>query len=135
MLEEYSNAVNEFNKQLQAAGNRVPGALIQRNQNPGPKYARRFFQIAEQERRTTAGFQALYLACVADDASAKGGVFKQAVDRILEDYAKQPWLHRAFQGTLRRGPRLGACPLSRRRSSGTRTVTCREPPATTWPST
>ncbi len=98
MLEEYSNAVNEFNKQLQAAGNGFQATLIRRNQNPGPKYARRFFQIAEQERRTTAGFQALYMACVADDASAKGGVFRQAADRILEDYVKQPWLHRAFQG-------------------------------------
>ncbi len=35
---------------------------------------------------------------MADDASAKGGVFQPALDRILEDYARQPWLHRAFQG-------------------------------------
>jgi WD40 repeat protein/S1-C subfamily serine protease len=100
MLEEYSAAINEFNRALQAAGNGFQAGLIRRTQNPGPKYAKRFFQIADQQRRTTAAFQALYLACVTDDASAPGSVFKPALDRILEDYAKDSWLHHAFQGVV-----------------------------------
>jgi WD40 repeat protein/S1-C subfamily serine protease len=97
MYDEYLNAVNEYNRQLQAATNRFQQALIQKTQNPGPKYAKRFFQIADQNRRSPAGFQALYLACVADDATAQGSVFKPALDRILEDHAKERWLHQAFQ--------------------------------------
>jgi len=98
MYEEYTNAANEFNKQLLGAPNQFQRELIRRTQNPGPKYAKRFLQIADQERRTTAGFQALYWACMADDASVPGSVFKQALDRILEDHAKERWVHHAFQG-------------------------------------
>jgi WD40 repeat protein/S1-C subfamily serine protease len=98
MYEEYSNAVNEFNKQLQGARNQFQQELVRRTQDPGPKYAKRFLQIADQERRTTAGFQALYLACVADSPAAAGSVFKQAVDRIIADHAQERWLHHAFQG-------------------------------------
>ncbi len=97
MYEDYSNAYNEFNKQLQGARNQLEYNLINRTQNPGPKYAKRFFQIAGQERRTTSAFQALFLACVTDNPSAPGSVFKQALDRILEDHAKERWLHHAFQ--------------------------------------
>ena len=84
--------------QLGRAQNQIQLNLIQRTQDPGPKYARRFWEIAENERRTTAGFQALYLACYADNPSAPGSVFKQAIDRILEDYATKRWLHQIFQG-------------------------------------
>ena len=98
MYEEYSNAVNEFNKQLQGARNQFQYDLVQRTQNPGPKYAKRFLQIADKERRTTAAFQALYIACVADNPSAPGSIFKQAVDRILADHVEERWLHHAFQG-------------------------------------
>jgi WD40 repeat protein len=98
MYEEYSNAVNEFTRQLRGATNQFQIALIRKTQNPGPKYAKRFFQIAEGNRRSTTGFQALYLACVADDPAAPGSVFKPAIDRILEDHAKERWVHHAFQG-------------------------------------
>jgi len=104
MYEEYTNAANEFNKQLQGARNPVQYELVRRTQNPGPKYAKRFLQIADQERRTTAGFQALYWACMADDASVPGSVFKQAVDRILSDHAKERWVHHAFQGLFGEDP-------------------------------
>jgi WD40 repeat protein/S1-C subfamily serine protease len=98
MFEEYTNAANEFNKQLLGAPNPLQRELVRRTQNPGPKYAKRFLQIADQERRTTAGFQALIWACMADDASVPGSVFQQALDRILEDHAKERWVHHAFQG-------------------------------------
>jgi WD40 repeat protein/S1-C subfamily serine protease len=98
MYEEYTSAVNEFNKQIQGATNQFQLAIIQKTQNPGPKYAQRFFQIAERDRKSTAAFQALYLACVADDSAAQGSVFKTALDRILEDHATKRWVHHAFQG-------------------------------------
>jgi WD40 repeat protein/S1-C subfamily serine protease len=98
MYQEYLNAAAEFNKQLQGASNNFQYELIRRTQDPGPKYAKRFLQIAENERRKTGGFQALYLACVADNPAAAGSIFKQAVDRILADHTRERWLHHAFQG-------------------------------------
>ena len=38
------------------------------------------------------------MACYADDPAVPESVFKQALDRILEDHATARWLHRAFQG-------------------------------------
>ncbi len=98
MFEEYTSAMSQFNLQIARAQNQFQAGLIQRTQDPGPKYAKRFWQIAQDVRRTTAGFQALYMACYADNPAAPGSVFKQAVDRILEDYATKRWLHQIFQG-------------------------------------
>ncbi|MGP0062318.1 MAG: trypsin-like peptidase domain-containing protein [Isosphaeraceae bacterium] len=97
MYEEYSNAANEYNKQLQGARNQIEYGLISRTQNPGPKYAKRFFQIASQEPRSISAFQALFLAVASDDPAAPGSVFKPALDRMLQDYAKERWFHHVFQ--------------------------------------
>jgi len=99
--DDYINAIGQFRTQLQNADNRFQYDLVMRLQNPGPKYAKRFFQIAQAERKSIAAFQALYLACVADVPRAPGSLIKQALQRILEDHAKERWLHHAFQGLSR----------------------------------
>jgi WD40 repeat protein len=103
MYVEYYNAANEFNKQLENATNALQYRMVWATQNPGPKYARRFFQIADRQRRTTAAFQALYLACLADNnPAAQGSTLKQALDRILVDHSQERWLDDGFQGIARK---------------------------------
>ena len=58
MYAEYQNAMAQHERPL--------GFLERRPDHPGPKYAQRFVQIAERERKSALAFQALWLACLVD---------------------------------------------------------------------
>jgi WD40 repeat protein len=98
MYTEYTNAYREWQRMIQGARTQIEQATIINTQNPGPKYAKRFFQIAEQRKGKLTGFQGLYFACVADEPSGPATYLKQAIERIERDHIKDKGLHHAIPG-------------------------------------
>ena len=97
MTDEYLNARREYQRQLQEASV-FQRAYIQANADPGPRYAERFLQIAERDRRTPTAFQALYMACLVDRNVGPATSLKRSLNLMLEDHIKEKWLGDAFPG-------------------------------------
>jgi hypothetical protein len=98
MYAEYRNAIEEFGRQLEEASNPLVYRLIAVRDNPGPRHAERFLKIADQERRTAAGFQALYLATQIDEPMGQAPSLRRALDRLAEDHLRAKGLHHALPG-------------------------------------
>ena len=95
MYLEYQNASREYQRMLEQAF-AFQRKQIERDHNPGPKYAQRFLQIADEQRRSTLAFQALYMACLVDSTAEPATSLKRALDLMLEDHARERWLDRAL---------------------------------------
>ena len=98
MYDEYTSAVREWQLMFGRATNPIQQELVRKTQNPGPKYAQRFLQIAEKRKLKLTGFQGLYFACVADEPSGPATFLKQAIGQIENDHLNDKGLHHAIPG-------------------------------------
>jgi peroxiredoxin len=95
LLKDYEKAEFEFQQLLNGARGEREALKIWENDHPGPKYARRFYEVATAERGTVTAFQALCLACRFDSESKKPEYLHKALDRLLEDHAKDKGMKQA----------------------------------------
>lgn len=86
MYGEYQNAAREFRGLVLAAKDEAEQTKLFKSENPSPKYARRFLEIANSEPRTVAAFQALCLACSLDAGNEPAATLPRALDRLLADH-------------------------------------------------
>src|SRR5262249_38235081 len=63
LLKDFQKADFEFRQLLEGGKNQQERLKIWENEHPGPKYAKRFFDIANSDRGTVTAFQGLCLAC------------------------------------------------------------------------
>jgi peroxiredoxin len=103
MIKEYRQAEREFRQLLEGAEDDKAARKIWETQHPGPKYAKRFLEIADSERKTTATFQALCLACRFDSASKHAKYLRQALGRLAEDHATDRGLHHGLRLIVTQG--------------------------------
>jgi S1-C subfamily serine protease/peroxiredoxin len=97
MVREFRNAQREFETLLEGAKNEKEMRALYDSDNPGPRYAKRFYEIANSERKTTMAFQALVLACRCEASSEKPATLPRALDRLLEDHRTDKGLQYAVQ--------------------------------------
>jgi peroxiredoxin len=98
MLREYQKADNEYRLMVQeAADSLIARMMLWQVENPGPKYAKRLFQMADSERKTTAAFQALCLTCRIEATSNEPKFLPTALARLAEDHAQDKGLHHGLR--------------------------------------
>ncbi len=98
MYGEYTSALQQWQLMMMQAKNPAIRTQILNNQNPGPKYAERFLQIADQKKLKVTGFQGLYFACLADETTGPATFLKQAIERLETDHIKDKGLRHAIPG-------------------------------------
>jgi thiol-disulfide isomerase/thioredoxin len=97
MWQEFLQADNEFRLQLLRARTPQEQQELLKTRSPRPKYAERLLKIADTERKTTTGFQALFLACQMHVPGGDDGPLKQAAQRLGEDHLTDRGLHLLFR--------------------------------------
>jgi S1-C subfamily serine protease/peroxiredoxin len=96
MLRDFQSAYNQFRVEVERAESPEAARKILETQNPGPKYARRFYEMAEPDRKTTLAAQCLVLACRLDAQSKDGAYIKKALLRLGEDHVEDRGLVHAL---------------------------------------
>ncbi len=86
LMVEYQQANLEFRRLLSQAKSRSDFEKMVENENPSPKFAKRFFEIANANRRSLTGFQALTYAIQLDAASNKPEILAKALGLFAEDH-------------------------------------------------
>src|SRR5262249_48922654 len=87
MLKDFNSAQYQFGLALQQSPDENAARKIFDTQYPGPKYASRFYLMADSERKTTVAVQALVLACRLDAQTKERVWLKKAVARLGEGHA------------------------------------------------
>jgi thiol-disulfide isomerase/thioredoxin len=103
MLREYQHAEHEFRLLVSRAGEGAAARRMVENDHPGPKYAKRLYEIADSDRKTTVAFQALVYACALDELGKKQAQLPRALDRFAEDHVGDKGLHYALAMVARSG--------------------------------
>ncbi len=92
LAKEYVAAQMAFQEELQTLA-RQPGSqqqLVQvmATKNPTPIFTKKFFALADENRKTLRGLQALVMVCDMNQmpGSHNEAIFKKASDRIMEDH-------------------------------------------------
>jgi peroxiredoxin len=96
MVGDFQLAARQFQVDLLGARSDQEREELRRTKHPGPKYAQRLFEMADQNRRTLLAFQALALACRLDDPTGEAAYLKKALERLAEDHLKDVGLHHIF---------------------------------------
>ncbi len=96
MWQEFLRAEQEFGLQLRRARSPAEQNELLKTGSPRPKYAERFLQIADGERKTTAAVQALFLACQMHLPGFDGSRLERAIDRLTEDHITDRGVYRIF---------------------------------------
>lgn len=96
MLKDFQSAQHEFELALLRAPDEKTKLKIVEDQDPAPKYAQRFCEIANAERKTTVALQALILACRLDFQSKEPRSLKQALNLLGEDHATDKGIYHAL---------------------------------------
>jgi len=97
MWQEFYQAEREFQFQLVRARTPAERDLLIQTKSPRPKYAERFLQIAEAQRKTLTGFQAFFSATQMYLPGTDATNLVKALDRLAEDHMADRGLHRAFR--------------------------------------
>jgi thiol-disulfide isomerase/thioredoxin len=105
LAREFQRAQAEFSRLVDQAKPKDEKALnkLWENDYPGPKYAKRFFEIADSDRKTTVAFQALWLTCQLDGPATKAPYLVKALDRYVEDHLADRGLHQVLAVIARTG--------------------------------
>ncbi len=113
MWQEFLFAESEFRLQLLRARTPQEQEELFKTQSPRPKYAERFLRIADSERKTTAGFQALFFACQMHLPGGDDGHLKRVVERLGEDHLADRGLHLLFRQLAGSGHAVSAAFLTK----------------------
>jgi S1-C subfamily serine protease/peroxiredoxin len=87
LLKDYQQANIEFRRLLEQAKDKEDFRRIYEKEQPYAKFAKRFYEIADSNRRSLVAFQALFLACRFDAEATKAEYLLRALDRLIEDHA------------------------------------------------
>lgn len=87
MIHDFQNAQREFRLAVARAKNDEEAKQIAETQNPGPRFAQRFFEMADSERKTTVALQALVIASQLEVQSKEKKYLKLALARLGDDHA------------------------------------------------